>query len=469
MNSVAQPPRKGAAIGMPARIVTLLVVLSALLWPALPAVAGTACSGRLASLASFAGQYLANHNLLAAPEVVARLDRLPLDQRLQVRRFLDVSGPIQLHECHLVVTGSEPHMGGERDEMLDVDLRSGTLIAALHDQGRIDILVIGDPTAATPASGWNDLPTGMREWAVRADMGFPKQAPRSLAMPASVHIQVVSDTPSTEREPVAIKIADIEQPTAAQVAAIRRASGSDLAICQDDCFSVSSADLNDDGRPDLIVQYGDGFCGSAGCSGIIVMATRSGYSNHSIQLAIHHDIAVLSSTHHGMHDLQYDGDSPIWTWNGRDYDIRKTAPPAAMAPAWETRPAAGRTLALAVPADSTIKSVSVFCDQGKPVLAMLLKLPRARTATTFTWVFRGWSVNVSMQPANPDGTLWMADLSRSDLPEWLAHRGHDANTRELARLADLAYLRLNGAMQGQVSLKGSTAATQAALQSCYRY
>jgi hypothetical protein len=63
----------------------------------------------------------------------------------------------------------------------------------------------------------------------------------------------------------------------------------------------------------------------------------------------------------------------------------------------------------------------------------------------------------------------MADLARSDLPEWLAHRGNTPTTSELARLADMAFLRINGAMEGQISLTNSTAATRAALQSCYRY
>ncbi len=144
-------------------------------------------------------------------------------------------------------------------------------------------------------------------------------------------------------------------------------------------------------------------------------------------------------------------------------------PEASAAPAWQTRNAAGHLLAMAVPIDSVIKTLSVFCDQGKPVLAMLLKMHPPAGPVTLTFVFRGWTVNVPMAPGNRDGTLWLADLSRSELPQWLAHRGRDATRDKLARLSTESFLRINGTTQGEVSLKDSTAATRAALSGCYRY
>ncbi|HNC69414.1 MAG TPA: hypothetical protein PKZ77_02915, partial [Pseudomonadales bacterium] len=59
--------------------------------------------------------------------------------------------------------------------------------------------------------------------------------------------------------------------------------------------------------------------------------------------------------------------------------------------------------------------------------------------------------------------------SRSDLPQWFAHRGTTATTAELARLSTQAYLRTTGSQQGEISLQDSTATTQAALAGCYRY
>ena len=289
---------------------------------------------------------------------------------------------------------------------------------------------------------------------------------------------IVLATGSTAAVPAGPRKIDFDKdaikPTPAQDAAIRRAAASDIRDFNhpgQGGYHVVLADLNDDGLPDLLVQYDDGaFCGSSGCSGVIVMATSRGYASTTIGLPnFGGNLEVLAATHHGMHDLQFNGDSPIWRWNGKEYAIAKADLPGANAPAWQTRNAADRTLAMAVPTDSVIKTLSVFCNQGKPVLAMLVKARPPAGSVTLTFVFRGWTVNVPMGQGNRDGSLWLADLSRSDLPQWLAHRGRTRTTQKLARLADMAYLRINGGLQGQVSLKNSTASTESALGSCYRY
>jgi hypothetical protein len=100
---------------------------------------------------------------------------------------------------------------------------------------------------------------------------------------------------------------------------------------------------------------------------------------------------------------------------------------------------------------------------------MVTKMPRSAGPATLTFVFRGWTVNVPLQQNTQATQLWVANLSRSDLPMWLAHRGTSSRTAELARLADQAFLRINGRMEGEISLKNSTAATRAALSGCYRY
>lgn len=459
-----------------------LWALAPILFLLAPPIAFANCSGALAGLQSYAGKYRADQDLLAAPAVAARLARLPQDVRQRLQRNLDVSGPARLDACHLVLSGNAPHMGTEQDALLDVDLASGTVTAAIHAGGRIDVYVLADPVPATPR--WDALPLALRAWAARADMGFPQQQPRNLAQPASVRLHApppnaapAGAAPRAPGKPLQIDFdKNAIKPTPEQDAAIRRAAGSDISEtlpghAGEPLYALALADLNGDGRDDLLVQYSyaAGACGSAGCSGIIVMATAHGYARKQIGLPNFTLLAVLPTTHGGMHDLQFDRDSPVWQWNGKAYDIPKASLPQSHAPAWETRAAAGRTLALAVPIDSVIKSVSLFCDQGQPVLAILLKLPRPPRPTTLTWVFRGWTVNVAMSPASHDGTLWMSNLSRSDLPVWLAHRGRTRTTQELAQAATESYLRLNGDMQGQVSLKDSAAATRAALARCYRY
>jgi hypothetical protein len=171
-----------------------------------------------------------------------------------------------------------------------------------------------------------------------------------------------------------------------------------------------------------------------------------------------------------MHDLRYNGDSPVWKWNGNAYAIDKAGQPGAGALPWQTRQVAGQPmLALATPIDSTIKTLVVFCEQRKPLLAMVTKTPRPAGPTALTFVFNGWTVNVPLQRSSQNAMLWMADLSRSELPLWLAHRGTSATKRDLARHASKAFLRINGRMEGQISLQNSTATTKAALESCYRY
>lgn len=242
-------------------------------------------------------------------------------------------------------------------------------------------------------------------------------APAARAMPASPQ---AGATPAAATAKVA---GDIE-PTPAQAAAIRHAAAGDLADCERDCYTMSLADLNDDGRPDLLVYYTSatqsGYCGTAGCGGSIVMATPRGYAGKAIELPGFHEMDVLPGTHHGMHDLQFDRDSPVWRWNGSKYDIARANLPGADAQPWQTRAAAGRTLAVAVPVDSAIRTLSVFCDQGRPVLAMLLKARPSAKPVTLTWIFRGWTVNVPMGRGNRDATLWLADLSRSALPRGAA-------------------------------------------------
>jgi hypothetical protein len=134
------------------------------------------------------------------------------------------------------------------------------------------------------------------------------------------------------------KVEDDIQPNPAQIAAIRRAAKgvADCKRLDQDCFSLSLADVNDDGRPDLLVVYspatGDGYCGTAGCGGVIILATAHGYAHTAVELPRFNGMSVLAGAHHGMHDLQFDGDSPIWRWNGKEYAIDKADRPGGSAP-----------------------------------------------------------------------------------------------------------------------------------------
>ncbi len=116
------------------------------------------------------------------------------------------------------------------------------------------------------------------------------------------------------------------KPTTAQSAVIRKAAAGDINEFdhpEKDDWVVAEADLNEDGHPDLLVQYthDSSFCGSTGCSGLIVMATAHGYAKSAIDSLpnFYGEIDVLDTRHNGMHDLQYDGNSHVWKWDGNQF------------------------------------------------------------------------------------------------------------------------------------------------------
>lgn len=125
---------------------------------------------------------------------------------------------------------------------------------------------------------------------------------------------------------------------------------------------------------------------------------------------------------------------------------------------WEMMPVAGRAPAAHVAAagSPTIESFSLFCDNGRPVLAMVLNKPRAKATMTLSWNFAGELIHVPMQRANPAGTFWQGSLSGSPLLARLIHR------------RDNAMLRLDGRDEGEASLANAALVLRPALRTCVR-
>lgn len=162
------------------------IAIAFVLLPALAgasAVASPACmakGGRPSPMLAYVGSDAAGRNLLAAPAVAASLARLPVSVRAHFERNLDVSGPVDLIGCHLVLSGNAPHLGGEEDAIVDVDLYSGAVTVGIHGRGRTDIYL--DPRTAVSPHGdaYGAVSEAVRQWAVLADMGFPYQKPASV-------------------------------------------------------------------------------------------------------------------------------------------------------------------------------------------------------------------------------------------------------------------------------------------------
>lgn len=108
-------------------------------------------------------------------------------------------------------------------------------------------------------------------------------------------------------------------PTAAESAALKQAIGNDYGTMAP--FTLAHADLNDDGRPDLIARAdSDGACGSQGCATYALLATAQGFSTQAITLqADYGPVEILPGVDHGMHELRFSDGDHIFRWSGKSY------------------------------------------------------------------------------------------------------------------------------------------------------
>lgn len=125
---------------------------------------------------------------------------------------------------------------------------------------------------------------------------------------------------------------------------------------------------------------------------------------------------------------------------------------------WELMPVAGRAPVAHVAAagSPTIESFSLFCDNGRPVVAMLLNKPQGGARLTLSWNFAGELVHIPVQRANSEGTFWQGSLAGSPLLARLVQR------------RDNAMLRIDGRGEGEASLAGAAAVLRPVMRACAR-
>ncbi len=131
---------------------------------------------------------------------------------------------------------------------------------------------------------------------------------------------------------------------------------------------------------------------------------------------------------------------------------------AAPGTPWEVLPIEGREPAAYVEAAASpsITSITLYCESGRPYMAMLLAKPATGTGITMTWNFAGRLANVPLQRANDAGTYW---VGAADMP-LLQH---------LMTQKDMAYLRIDGRLEGEASLTGAPEVLRTALRTCVRF
>ncbi|WP_296722678.1 hypothetical protein [Erythrobacter sp.] len=146
-------------------------------------------------------------------------------------------------------------------------------------------------------------------------------------------------------------------------------------------------------------------------------------------------------------------------------DIRKmldNSPPETAVPLpgtpWEVVPVQGRApiAYVSAAASPNIEALSLYCESGKPFMAMLLNKPATTGTMTMTWNFSGRLVNIPVQRANQGGTQWIGGLAGSQLlPLLMQHRG-------------TVMLRINGRLEGEASLDNSAPLLRNTMRVCAR-
>lgn len=125
---------------------------------------------------------------------------------------------------------------------------------------------------------------------------------------------------------------------------------------------------------------------------------------------------------------------------------------------WEILPVQGRTPVAYVEAavSPNITSITLYCENGRPYMAMLLNKPRSGTRSTMTWNFAGRLVDIPVQRADNAGTYWVGDITGTPLIEHLTTH------------TDVAHLRIDGRLEGDASLVNADEALRATLRECVR-
>jgi hypothetical protein len=262
----------------------------------------------------------------------------------------------------------------------------------------------------------------------------------------------------------------------------------------DDSYATA-VDLNGDGVDDFIIDLAgyscqrpgfgpsNEFCGSAGCPVSVWLSQPGGsYAQardfdgymQGWEIRQHNGRPAIWYGLHGAfcddgkHRAGSDTCEKYWiapqvkSANGArtTADARtgaKAGASAKTASGWELRPVAGRAGMAAVRGPGVVDGITLFCDRGRAFLTMKVKAAPPPGPVTLGFSASGDGVELPLRQGNPAGTLWLSDVAQSRLPKLLAN--HEGS----------AQLRINGGLQGDVTLANAGASLRDALSGCYRF
>lgn len=135
----------------------------------------------------------------------------------------------------------------------------------------------------------------------------------------------------------------------------------------------------------------------------------------------------------------------------------ETAVPLPGTP-WEVVPVQGRASIAYVSAAASpnIESLSLYCENGRAFMAMLLNKSARGSAATMTWSFSGRLVSIPVQRVNAQGTQWIGELSETQLIPLLMQQN------------GTVMLRINGRSEGEASLENAAAVLRNTMRGCAR-
>lgn len=88
-------------------------------------------------------------------------------------------------------------------------------------------------------------------------------------------------------------------------------------------YHVAMIDMNGDQRDDMVIHIEDyQYCGTMGCSALIILATPGGFRRYALDSGIgfNFDLTVHASMTKGMRDLGFEKTTEKFRWNGMSYE-----------------------------------------------------------------------------------------------------------------------------------------------------